>query len=79
LQSREYPNALEKLFGLQHRKTEYQPGESRQKSILVTGLQAHSSKKIRTDHLQAVAAGLSVPSINPAVSSARSITGSWLL
>ena len=37
-QSRDYLNALEELFPLRHRKTEYQPSEGRQKSILTAGL-----------------------------------------
>ena len=36
-QSRDYLNGLEELFPLRHRKTEYQPSEGRQKSILVAG------------------------------------------
>jgi len=54
-QSRDHLNALEELLSLRHRKTKDQPREGRQKSILVAGLKARSSKKIRADHLQAVA------------------------
>ena len=37
-ESRDYLNALEELLPLRQRKAEYQPGEGRQKSILVPGL-----------------------------------------
>ena len=54
--SRDCLNTLKELLPLRHRKAEQKPSEGRQKSILVTGLQTHSSKKIRTDHLQAIPA-----------------------
>ena len=49
-QSRDHLNALEELLPLRHRKAKDQPSEGRQKSILVAGLQARSSKKIRAAH-----------------------------
>ena len=61
LQSKDNLNALEELFPLRLLKAEYQPSEGRQKSILVPGLQAHPRQKIRTDHLEAIAAGLVAP------------------
>ena len=52
---------FKELLPLRLRKTKDQPSEARQESILVTRLQAHSRQKIRTDHLQAVAARLVAP------------------
>ena len=60
-QSKDDLNVLEELLPLRLRKAEYQPSESRQKSILVARLQARPRQKIRADHLQAVAARLVAP------------------
>ena len=55
-QSRDRLNAFEELLSLRPGKAEYQPSEGRQQSILVAGLQARSSKKIRANHLQTIPA-----------------------
>jgi hypothetical protein len=60
-QSKRHLDIFKQLLPLRLRKTNYQPGEGRQESVLVAGLQAHSRQKtIRADHLQAIATGLIV-------------------
>ena len=54
-QSKCHVHFFKKLPPLRLRETDGQPDEAGQQSILIGRLQAHSSQKIRADHLQAVA------------------------
>ena len=52
--SKRHLDGFKELSYLRLRKTKHQPSQRRQKSVLVTRLQAHSRQKIRTHHLQAI-------------------------
>ena len=59
--SMRYLLCFDEFLPLRLRRTDDQPRETRQYSILVAGLQTYSRQKIRTDHFQAVASRLVTP------------------
>ena len=60
-ESKRHLDVFKQLSYLRLWKTNDQPSEARQESVLVTGLHAHPRQKIRTDHLQAITSRFVAP------------------
>ena len=73
------PHDLEQLQPLRYGKNGDQPSERQEQHIFRAWFEACSRQKIGGDHFQAIARDLPVPSISAAISSACSMTASWLL